>query len=405
MRTWGEFRFLPRVAESVAQLNMAGYLVFVVTNQAIVNRGHVSRKQVEEINDRMVEEIGKRGGRITEVLYCPHRPEELCQCRKPNPGLLYEAAAKYSLDLKECFLVGDAVSDVAAGLTAGCRNFLVFTGRGWRQFLTSTARRHHGYRLARNLEDAVRAILKEGKDQEMVPGLGLALACGEESGVERRAAGTAAANSAGGGGVEPLPVLRTYSRPILKVQRQFWSDGSLIDELLDESFARGRGCSLRVVSGSMRPVIEPGDTVLARKTDPSRIRIGDIVAFRTPDFVVVHRIIGAYQQGGRYYFRERGDSVGRSEVFPEESLLGRVTSVEKKGGSLDLESLRWRLANRLLGWSHRLGDALERKRLRRYLPGTSTVMMSFERHMLEDWSRGGRSKCVDPVAGKTLSGG
>ncbi|MDP2663182.1 MAG: HAD family hydrolase [Dehalococcoidia bacterium] len=166
VRTWEEFRFLPRAAEAIAQLNMAGYLVFVVTNQAIVNRGQVSRTQVEGINDRMVEEIGKRGGRITEVLYCPHRPEELCECRKPNPGLLYRAAAKYSLDLRQSYLVGDAVSDVAAGLRAGCRNFLVFTGRGWRQFLTSTARRHHGYRLARNLEDAVRAILKEGRNQE-----------------------------------------------------------------------------------------------------------------------------------------------------------------------------------------------------------------------------------------------
>ncbi len=161
MKRWEEFRFLPGAFESLAELHNAGYLVFVVTNQAAVNRGYLSHQEVEEINGRMAEEVRRNGGCIHEVLYCPHRPDEGCQCRKPRPGLLHTAAARHDIDLTRCYMVGDAISDIAAGQEAGCKTLLVLTGRGWKHFISSQARQFRGYRVVRNLTSAVKHILQE----------------------------------------------------------------------------------------------------------------------------------------------------------------------------------------------------------------------------------------------------
>ncbi len=130
VKSWGEFRFLAGVPEAIARLTQAGHQVFIITNQAIVNRGIASREMVESINQRMVRELEHWGAKIADVAYCPHRPDEWCACRKPRPGLLFQLAREHGVSLRDAVLIGDAWTDMQAGYAAGCETILVLTGRG-----------------------------------------------------------------------------------------------------------------------------------------------------------------------------------------------------------------------------------------------------------------------------------
>jgi D-glycero-D-manno-heptose 1,7-bisphosphate phosphatase len=162
VKSWTEFEFLPGALEALARLAALNLPVIVVTNQAIVNRGMVPQPVVDEINCRMAAEIVRAGGRIDAVVYCPHRPEEACQCRKPQPGLLLEAARRYRLDLRRSVLVGDALSDIEAGQAAGCQTILVLTGRGAEQHALAARQGRNGYLVAQDLGEAVELLVAAG---------------------------------------------------------------------------------------------------------------------------------------------------------------------------------------------------------------------------------------------------
>lgn len=130
VKTCEEIEFLPGVFESLQRLASSPYLIVVISNQSAVNRGLVASEMVDNIHCRMREEVERRGGRIDGFLYCPHRPDERCDCRKPKPGMLLRACRRFSLDLQQCYLVGDAPSDLTAARAAGCHPILVLTGRG-----------------------------------------------------------------------------------------------------------------------------------------------------------------------------------------------------------------------------------------------------------------------------------
>lgn len=134
VKCWDEFAFIPGALESIQRLTQIGLPIFVVTNQAIVNRKVVTPEIIEGIHQRMIAEITRSGGRITKVYYCPHDTNEHCTCRKPAPGMLQQAAQEFGIDLTSSFMVGDAWTDVQAGLSVGARSILVMTGRG-KQFL------------------------------------------------------------------------------------------------------------------------------------------------------------------------------------------------------------------------------------------------------------------------------
>ncbi len=161
VKSWGEFVFLPHAADALAELTRHGLGIVVLTNQAAINRGITSRETIEEIHLRMVAALDAAGARVEGVFYCPHRPEEGCSCRKPQPGLLFQAAEKLGIDLSQSYLIGDALTDVLAAKRAGCRPILVMTGRGLSQFLSPRARGVAGYSVSRDLGHAVRRILVE----------------------------------------------------------------------------------------------------------------------------------------------------------------------------------------------------------------------------------------------------
>jgi D-glycero-D-manno-heptose 1,7-bisphosphate phosphatase len=166
VRSWAEFQFLPGAIAAMGELSRAGLPLFVVTNQAIVNRGMISREDLDEIHRRMVRIVRSSGVAISldAVRYCPHRPDENCYCRKPNPGMLISLAAEHGIDLARSYIVGDALSDIAAGQASGCRTALVQTGRGREQFELPDIRRWRPDHYARDLYAAVQWILaEEGK--------------------------------------------------------------------------------------------------------------------------------------------------------------------------------------------------------------------------------------------------
>lgn len=132
-----ELRLIPGSAAAIVRLNRARIPVVVVTNQSAVARGMLTEQGLAEIHAALDRMLAAEGAHIDRYEYCPHHPIEgvgahaiECDCRKPAPGMLLRAAAALDLDLGRSMLVGDKLSDVAAGAAVGCRTCLVRTGHG-----------------------------------------------------------------------------------------------------------------------------------------------------------------------------------------------------------------------------------------------------------------------------------
>lgn len=132
----GEFEFIDGAVAAIRLLNDAGYFVVVVTNQSGVARGYYTEEDVELLHRHIAAELEKAGARVDAWLFCPHHPDGRgsyslpCDCRKPLPGMLKEAARRYSIDLEASIMIGDKLADIGAGMSAGCRTMLVRTGYG-----------------------------------------------------------------------------------------------------------------------------------------------------------------------------------------------------------------------------------------------------------------------------------
>lgn len=173
VKSWAEFTFMPNVLDSLRRLAQTNLPIFVITNQAVISRGLATTEQIEAIHERMVAFINGAGGRIDHVYYCPHDAHENCDCRKPRPGMLLQAQREYSVDLTRSFLVGDAWTDVEAGLSVGARSILVMTGRGQRQLTQTWSHFPVRFGAVCDLADATQLILNaiNGQRQESAPRL------------------------------------------------------------------------------------------------------------------------------------------------------------------------------------------------------------------------------------------
>lgn len=132
LRDIDDFELLPGVAEAIKKLNDSGYLVIVVTNQPVIARGDVTFSQLREIHNKMETLLGKEGAYIDALYFCPHHPDrgfegevpELkidCECRKPKPGMFFQASEDFNIELSDSWMVGDSESDIIAGEAAGCQ--------------------------------------------------------------------------------------------------------------------------------------------------------------------------------------------------------------------------------------------------------------------------------------------
>ena len=138
-----DLEWMPGAIEAVRHLNSLGFLVFVVTNQSGVARGYYSEADVAELHGWMNAEMVKSDAHIDKFYYCPHLPDgavkeyrRACQCRKPLPGLIFQAFSEWDIDRGRSFLIGDKPSDVQAAEAAGIRGF-IFPGGNLHDFVTA----------------------------------------------------------------------------------------------------------------------------------------------------------------------------------------------------------------------------------------------------------------------------
>lgn len=116
-----DFVWLAGAKEAVKQLNDAGYRVLVVSNQPGIARGRMTEEMLLAVHQKMHRDLAEIGACIEKVYYCPHNWDEGCACRKPKPGMFYQAQKEYSLNLTQCAMIGDDERDMQAGKAAGCR--------------------------------------------------------------------------------------------------------------------------------------------------------------------------------------------------------------------------------------------------------------------------------------------
>lgn len=123
--TYKDFIFLPGVQEALQLLVEKGYTIFIITNQAGITRKILSEKQLKTIHAHLLKDLKKIGVEIKEIFVCTHGWDDDCFCRKPKPGMLFQAAQKYNIDLYKSYCIGDDERDIIAGQKAGCKTFLV----------------------------------------------------------------------------------------------------------------------------------------------------------------------------------------------------------------------------------------------------------------------------------------
>lgn len=119
---------LPNVIEGLRILSGLDYLLFFVTNQAGLAEGLITRQDFDAINNKVLELIEPSGVVITETYVCPHGEGAECNCRKPKPQMLLDAAKKYDVDLTQSWMVGDRLTDIHTGINTGTKTILVQTG-------------------------------------------------------------------------------------------------------------------------------------------------------------------------------------------------------------------------------------------------------------------------------------
>lgn len=136
LRSVDDFELLNGVSEAIRKINASGYLAIVVTNQPVIARGEVSLEELEVIHNKMETLLGNDGAYLDAIYYCPHHPDKGyegerveykidCECRKPKPGMLLQAAKDFNIDLASSYMIGDSKNDILAGKNAGCKTVYI----------------------------------------------------------------------------------------------------------------------------------------------------------------------------------------------------------------------------------------------------------------------------------------
>ena len=121
VKSISELEIYPNVAKNIKLLKDAGFLVVVITNQSAVNRGIVTPEMINQIHNSIQDHLKKYGTFLDGFYYCPHTPDENCNCRKPKSGLLEKAILELNVDLNSSWMIGDSDSDIEAADSVGCK--------------------------------------------------------------------------------------------------------------------------------------------------------------------------------------------------------------------------------------------------------------------------------------------
>jgi D-glycero-D-manno-heptose 1,7-bisphosphate phosphatase len=144
--------------EAIALLNKHDYKVVVITNQSGLSRGYYDEAMLAEIHQKMHQLTAAKGGKIEAIFYCPHGPNDQCDCRKPKPGLLTRFSKQFNTSLSNIYFIGDKSGDIQAAEAAGAKPILVKTGKG-----QNTLNKHPDINapIFKNLYDAAKFIISE----------------------------------------------------------------------------------------------------------------------------------------------------------------------------------------------------------------------------------------------------
>ncbi len=153
--------------EAIVRLTKAGYKVVIATNQSGLARGYFTLKELSAMHDKLSNLVQLQGGRIDGIYYCPHGPDDNCQCRKPKTGLIDQIFMNFDASPNQTWLIGDSLRDLQAGASSGCNVALVLTGKGVKTQATLT---NHPEELSgtkdvpvyNNLNSFVEKLLSEG---------------------------------------------------------------------------------------------------------------------------------------------------------------------------------------------------------------------------------------------------
>ena len=169
-----EFKLIPGAAEAIRRINEMSFLAIVISNQPGVAKGKFTTDLLEATMRKMHSDLADHGARLDAVYYCLHHPDaaldayrQICDCRKPKPGLLYQAAEEWNLSLEKCYFVGDGITDVQAGQRAGCKTFLV-NGRKCYLCDELSRRQVEPDYIGKDLADAVEAISRLEKGDPVI---------------------------------------------------------------------------------------------------------------------------------------------------------------------------------------------------------------------------------------------
>ena len=119
-----EVKIIPDVAKYLSLLKESGFLLIIITNQSAVGRGIITEQKLHEINSYIITQLKKNDVLIDGLYFCPHSPVDECECRKPKPGLIFQATNDFDIDLRNSWMIGDKESDIIAGKQANCRTYL-----------------------------------------------------------------------------------------------------------------------------------------------------------------------------------------------------------------------------------------------------------------------------------------
>lgn len=125
-----EFQPISGSIEAIAKLYKSGYQIAIATNQSGIARGYFSEHTLTAMHQKLEALLDKAGGKIAHVAYCPHGPDDNCDCRKPKAGLIHQIEAALNISAQGAYMVGDSIRDLQAGVQAGCKPILVKTGKG-----------------------------------------------------------------------------------------------------------------------------------------------------------------------------------------------------------------------------------------------------------------------------------
>ena len=150
--------------EAIARLSRAGYRIAVATNQSGLGRGYFSLATLEAIHARLEAQVTRAGGQLSCICFCPHTPADLCDCRKPRPGLVHQIEKKLGCPAAGAWLVGDSLCDMQLALRCGCKPALVRTGKGERTLASGDLDRG-AVSVFDNLSHFTRCLLNPTQEQ------------------------------------------------------------------------------------------------------------------------------------------------------------------------------------------------------------------------------------------------